>query len=204
MHKNFIKLKNLIIVSFFMMLHHQPFLAAFTFRSRINLFSAEFLRRTNNDKIANIRVLTQIPLDLSLQDRLLKLKCEDGINISMIVSSLVWDQQKQIIQEMSRDGIATASLPEEYKDLNLQELFNKYKKILSMKFIPSQENKPDMQLALISYKDRNIQPYASFIERRALFGKEQELLVIDQEEENYLVKQSLVMLQNEFDKILRS
>jgi len=179
MHKKFIVIFSLFLFHYveqFAMFRHVVTALQKNSLFEVNsAFTNEFLRLSSrrNPAIFQVRLLSQVPIDKDLENRLFKLAAEEEVEIRMLVNKKVAEKQKDILEEMENESIEIEILQERYSFINWQKLYAKNHALMGFK-ITNNENIPSaMTAALISYHSgQNI----------ALLGKPREAFSIYNDE----------------------
>lgn len=157
MHKKFIIFFSLFLFHYaqqFTMFRHVATALQRNSLLEINsAFTNEFLRLSSrsNHSILQVSLLSQIPLDTDLEDRILKLAVEDCADIRILVSKKVAEIQKDTLAEMQKEEIEVEVLPESYAYINWQERYAKNHALNGFKITNNKNIPSSMIAALILY-----------------------------------------------------
>jgi hypothetical protein len=154
----------------------------------VSAFSQRFIDIVGHKPslIKKVYLFSQVPLEKQLENQLLKLKCERGLDINIAVTQLIATQEKKSLQELKKDNVSVFCLPESYDYLDWQKIYNDDEIFIDVKFVENYEYDSLIQAALVFYSTND---------RVVLFGKDQETVSLH---ECLPIKKKLDRLHNNF------
>ncbi len=136
-----------------------------------NAFSQRFIRLVSHNPslIKKVYLFSQVPLERQLEDQLLKLKFEEGVDVTIAVTQLIDTQEKKALQELKKDNVSVICLPESYDYLDWQKIYNEDEMVTDIKFVENYEYDSSIQAAFVSYWTND---------RLALLGRDKETVSV--------------------------
>lgn len=123
-------------------------------------FTHEFLSSFafyTNHSIAAVRLFSQVCLDKDLEDEIFKLAAEEEVGIRILLSRSAAQAQLDGMLDMQDDGIDVAVLPDEYRFINWELIWEDAHNVSGFKITNNKDIKSSMTAALISYEFGNSQ-----------------------------------------------
>ncbi len=116
-------MKKVIIVFCFFIFSNQYQLARIQLPRVTNLFNNSFLKQTSpaTGLVKRVSLFSQVPLSPEVENRIFRLKLEDGVSVSVLTTNEVFEKQKKSLIEMCHEGCVLGLLPDNYATVTLPE-----------------------------------------------------------------------------------